>query len=105
MNYVASRVSSASDELLVVAASIGNRREQAAYLTEVRDVMNQTSPTTDVKVAMWPASSDPCLQVADYCSWAIFRKWERSDTHSYELIQDKIASEFNLFQPENTAYY
>ena len=105
MNYVASRVSSASDELLVVAASIGNRREQAAYLTEVRDVMSQTSPTSDVKVGMWPAASDPCLQVADYCSWAIFRKWERSDTRSYELIQDKIASEFDLFQPEDIAYY
>ena len=105
MNYVASRVSSASDELLVVAASIGNRREQAAYLTEVRDVMNQTSPTTDVKVAMWPASSDPCLQVADYCSWAIFRKWERSDASLYELIHDKIASEHDLFEEGDTYYY
>ena len=105
MQYVAPSAVSSSDELLVVAASIGNKREQARYLSAVEDVMSQTSPTDTVKAAMWSAASDPCLQVADYCSWAVQRKWERSDTRSYELIQDKIASEFNLFQREYTAYF
>ena len=102
--YVASRVVSSSDELLVMAASIGNRREQNAYLSEVRDVLSQTSPANAMKAEMWDANSDPCLQVADYCSRAIQRKWERSDTRSYELIQDKIASQFDLFQSEITGY-
>ena len=103
MKYVAPRVVSSSDELLVVAASIGNKREQAGLLTDLQDVMNQTSPTSSVKTAMWSADSDVCLQVADYCSWAIFRKWERADTRSYELIQDKIASEYDLFNPGGMA--
>ena len=103
--YVASRVVSSSDELLVIAASIGNRREQNAYLSEVRDVLSQTSPANAMKAEMWDANSDPCLQVADYCSRAIQRKWERSDTRSYELIQDKIASQFDLFQSEITGYF
>jgi hypothetical protein len=30
-----------------------------------------------------PHMSDPCLQVADYCTWAIQRKWERGDERSH----------------------
>jgi hypothetical protein len=37
--------------------------------------------------------SEPCLVVADYCTWAIQRKWERDDQRSHELIAGKIASE------------
>lgn len=105
MQYVAPRVVSSLDELLVVAASIGNKREQNAYLSAIQDVLNQTSPTYATRAEMWGANSDPCLQVADYCSWAIQRKWERSDFRSYQLIQDKIESEYDLFQPEITIYY
>lgn len=105
MQYVAPRVVSSQDELLVVAASIGNKREQNAYLSAIQDVLNQTSPTNATRAEMWGADSDPCLQVADYCSWAIQRKWERSDLRSYQLVQDKIESEFDLFQPESTVYY
>ncbi len=105
MRQVAPRVVSPSDSLLVVAASIGNKREQTALISDLQDVMNQTSPTSAVKTAMWQATSDPCLQVADYCSWAIFRKWERSDTRAYEIIADKIGLENDLFSSGNTFYY
>ena len=105
MRRIAPWVASSAEQLMVVAASLGNRREQARYLSAIQDVMNQTVPTSDQKVAMWPADSDPCLQVADYCSWAIQRKWERSDTRSYELIQDKVVMENDLFNVGTALYY
>ena len=105
LKYVAPRVTSASDELLVVAASIGNKRERASYLAEIQDAVHQTSPAKATKSAMWSAASDTCLQIADYCSWAIYRKWESSDTRSYQLIQDKIASELETFRFGETVYY
>jgi hypothetical protein len=48
------------------------------------------------------ARTDQCLWVADYCSWAIQRKWERTwqgqpDDRSHKLIAAKIRSEFNIF--------
>ena len=38
------------------------------------------------------------LQVADYCAWALHRKWEREppDTRSYTQIRNKIATEYDL---------
>jgi hypothetical protein len=47
----------------------------------------------DTRVAYWPALSNPCLQVADYCCWAVQRKWERNDRRSFNLIEQFIASE------------
>lgn len=33
------------------------------------------------------------LQVADYCCWAMFRKWERQETHYYDLVSKAVRSE------------
>ena len=105
MKYVAPRVASRTDELLVIAASIGTKRKSLNFRYAVSDVMEQTSPTRAMRVNMWPAAVDPCLQVADYCSWAIQRKWEREDLRSYDLIKDKIQSEYDLFSGGITFYY
>lgn len=45
------------------------------------------------------------LQVADYCSWAIQRKWELNDERSYSLIASAIKSEFDIFKQGTTIWY
>lgn len=67
--------------------------------------MNQVSPSLTARTAQWPADADTGLQIADYCSWAIQRKWERNDDRSYALVQDKIYSEFDVFSGGTTQYY
>jgi len=49
--------------------------------------------------------SDINCQIADYCGWAIFKKWEQDDLRSYEEIKDKIKSQFDIFQTGTTIYY
>lgn len=36
------------------------------------------------------------LQLADYCNWAVFRKWEIGDLRSYDLIKKYIRSEKDM---------
>ncbi len=105
MKYVAPRVASTDDELLVIAASIGTRRKLDDFRAAVEGVLKLTSPTQAVQIDAWPAAVDPCLQVADYCCWAIQRKWERGDCRSYDLIKDKIRSEYDLFARGTRSYY
>ena len=45
------------------------------------------------------------LQVADYCAWAIQRKWEKGDTRSYLKIREAVRSEFDVFRSGTTRYY
>ena len=105
MKHVAPRVSARGDDLLVIAASIGTKQKERDFRYAVKDVVEQTAPARNIQVNMWPAGIDPCLQVADYCCWAIQRKWERGDYRSYDLIKDRISSEFELFARGKTWYY
>ncbi len=45
------------------------------------------------------------LQIADYCNWAIYRKWSRNDLRSYDLIKGAVKSEFEIFKAGTTIYY
>ena len=105
MKHVAPRVANKTDELLVVAATLGTKKQQSAVKAAIEDVMYQVSPTAGVHCALWSAASDASLQIADYCCWAIQRRWERKDTRSYNLIRDKIRSEYDLFRGGNKTFY
>ena len=97
LQYVAPSVVSADDELLVIAASIGSRQKLANFRQAVSNVAQRTSPTERLQCDAWSSAATPCLQVADYCCWAIQRKWERNDSRSYELIKGKLHSEYDIF--------
>lgn len=105
MKHVAPRIVRARDELFVVGASLGVKKKRAVMHDAVKDVIRRVSPTTNFRTASWNAHSEPCLQVADYCCWALSRKWEKEDDRSYVLIQDKIRSEFDVFRSGRTMYY
>lgn len=94
-----------SDRVFVAASSLGTKKARGALHTAVDDVVLQLSPCDSHRVAFWPAESDPCLQVADYCTWAIQRKWERADSRSHALIASKIRSEFDAWERGTTIYY
>jgi hypothetical protein len=103
--YVGPRIAGSNDELLVVASSLQVNRRKSVLAHAVRDVVEQVVQTSVWSTAFWPSQADPCLQVADYVTWAIQRKYERGDTRSYDLIREKIATEFEPFQFGPTTYY
>lgn len=94
-----------TDELHVTAASIGTKKGQRIFSSAVNDVVQQTLRRDQWKASFWPAATDPCLQVADYCLWAIQRKWERGETRSYDLIKNKITHEYDTWSHGAHHYY
>ena len=105
MRYIAPKVATSQDEVLVVAAAVATKKRAASFNNAVKDVMRQISPANALKSVHWPAATDPCLQIAVYCSWAIQRKWEMGDDRSYSLIKSKVKSEYDLFERGETYYY
>lgn len=91
--------------LLVTAASIGNRKERVTFSNALSDVMSQTINSGTWAVDFRPAQCDPCLQVADYCAWAIQRRWERNDQQSFNLIADRTTYEYDLWKHGKKLYY
>jgi hypothetical protein len=45
------------------------------------------------------------LQVADYCCWAIFRKWQTGERTWYDRIKPAIRRELDLFHAKSRYYY
>lgn len=95
----------ADDRLLVTAASIGTKREKQTYTSALKDVVNQSAGHIDWTVDFRPALADHCLQAADYCAWAVQRKWERADTRALNVIRSKLTYEYELWRYGNTHYY
>lgn len=104
MGFVAPVVSTPQDKLLVVAASIGTKKTREAFRESVEDVVRQVSPARH-RVAFWKADSDPCIQVADYCCWAVQRAWERGDRSFLDLLGSKVQSNKDIFEPGSEYYY
>jgi len=92
------------DELHVVAASMGTGRRRGAFMTAVESAV-RASAAGAARVAFWPAATDACLQAADYCAWAIQRRWERGDEGPYRLIQSQIGQEYEQFQGGGRSFY
>ncbi len=97
----------AQSEALVTTASLGTRKERIAFQGAVADVMRQTKRVKEWRADFMPCHADPCLQVADYCAWAIQRKWEsgHKDVRSYDLIKDRITYEYDLWARGTTHHY
>ena len=97
-----------STEVHVTAASVATKKAQVGFEDAVRDVLRQTGGKKTVKPSFWKSETDPCLQIADYCTWAIQRKWEKKDTRSYEIIEiieERITYEYDVFKKGTDYYY
>ena len=86
------------DELQLFAASLGTEETRSEFGATVEVVAKDHAQSSIVAFTMWPSATSPLLQVTDYCAWAMQRRWERGDFRSYELVHDKIASEFDAFR-------
>ena len=104
--YVAPKIIKQDTEVLITMASIGKTHKHQAYFTAaVNDVVQQIVRRNQWITAFCPAIQDPCLQVADYCTWAIQRKWEKGDERSHVLIADRITHEVDMWEHGQDYFY
>jgi len=92
--------------IVVITDSIPVHKKREAVEKAVKTTLSKILPD-DMKYMVLHHASKSCagLQIADYCNWAIFRKWERDDIRSYDLIRSCIKSEFEIFKVGERYYY
>lgn len=92
------------DKIVIFTDTIQRKKRRAiekALKKEVKQVLGQIN----FNIYHHSSYSHFGLQAVDYCTWAIFRKWERNDYRSYDLISEKVESEFDIFERGKTKYY
>lgn len=102
---VGPKVCRKGEKTLLTAAALGTKKTKAAFAVSLNNAIQQIVPRDRWSLSFIESSMDPGLWAADYAAWAIQRKWERSDDHFYDLISDKIDTEFDLWQRGKIHYY
>jgi hypothetical protein len=89
VRFVVAREAAAKlfNKIIVVTDTIPLTGKRNAIEKAVKETLARMLPnTTPYEVLHHSSASCIGLQVADYCNWAIWKKWERGDLSSYSTI-------------------
>lgn len=93
-------------EVVVFTDRIPVVKKRNAIEKAVKQTLAAMLPKAAVyRVLHHDSKSNFDLQIADYCTWALHRKWTRGDERSWKLIAPAIRSEFDIFRSGNNHYY
>ena len=84
-------------EIIVITDTIPVNRKRRAVEKAVRTTLARTLPSrVKYRVLHHQSRSHYGLQIADYCCWAVLRKWERGESTWYDRIKPAVRNEFKI---------
>jgi len=94
-------------KVVIVTDQLPVQKRKNALKAPLKKYLKEKTENFDTQYYLYHhrSESDVNLQVADYCCWAIQRKWERDDLRSYNYIKEKIYGEGDLFKRGDMTYY
>ena len=95
-----------AQQVVVITDSIPLKKKQKAIEKAVRQTLAHKLPKdASYNLLHHPSCSHYGLQVADYCNWALFRKWQKGETHYYDKLRPRLVSELDIFRKGTTVWY
>ncbi|HTE84593.1 MAG TPA: DUF3800 domain-containing protein [Dehalococcoidia bacterium] len=95
-----------ADRIVVFTDTLPVNRKREAVLKGLKENIRNEAGKKPFSILSHQSRSHPYLQLADYCSWAIYVKWERGELRPFERIQHLVKSEFEIFnRGDGTRYY
>lgn len=92
LRHVLPQIVPAGSEPFIAIATLGTKKRRQLHAEALRDVVRQSLRVPRFHCAHWSSASHPCLQVADYYTWAVRRYIEGGDDRSYVLVRHQIRS-------------
>ena len=93
-----------AEKIIVVLGSIFTREKQSLILkTLKKDLKNRCLKSFEIYFHQ--AKADINCQIVDYCGWAVAIKWERDEKRSFDIINSKVKSEYEIFKIGDATYY
>jgi len=86
-------------EVVVITDNLPINKKRKIFRQQIKSTLKEVLSFFKIpfKIYHHPSSAHYGLQIADYCNWAILRKWEREDCFYYEEIKQGIRSEKIVF--------
>jgi Protein of unknown function (DUF3800) len=90
-------IAKGAKEVLVTTDTIPIQKKRQAIEKAVKQALAEKLPANlRYRVVHHASRSHFGLQIADYCNWAVFRKWQNNDAAFYERLKSAIATEVLL---------
>lgn len=83
------------ERIVLVTDRLPLKRKRQAVEKAFKTFMRQELGERPFSVLHHSSSAHSGLQAADYCTWAVYRKWQAGDRRSYTLIAPFIRTEFD----------
>ena len=86
-------------EIIVFTDSLPVQRKRAAVEKGVKTTLAAMLPASvRYRVLHHASKSNMDLQIADYCTWAVYRKWNGQDDRSFRRVQAAVRREWDVLQ-------
>ena len=93
-------------EVIVITDTVPIKRKRKIVENAAKSALKNMLPQgMPYRLLHHSSRSHYGLQIADYCSWAIFRRQETGKEEHYNRIHRSIYSEFDMFRNGSTHYY
>lgn len=94
------------EKVIVITDTIPVNKKRRAIERAVRTALHaMLPPGMKYRVLHHQSRSHYGLQVADYCCWAIFRKWQTGERDWYDRIRPAVRRELELFRAKSERRY
>lgn len=94
------------DRINIWAARIGTKKKRSVFEKAVKSYLaHELEARLPYDIFIHSSVSHPMLQVADYCCWALSRKWKDGEVRPYEKIARAVLTEFEVFRRGTKEYY
>jgi hypothetical protein len=106
VRFIVERERTDFTKLVVFTDRLPVRRKREAVEKAVKQTLSEMLPSgIPYQILHHESKSNFGLQIADYLTWAVYRKWRDSDVRSYDLIRQFIQNEFDIFRTGTRLYY
>ena len=86
-------------EIIVFTDSLPVQRKRAAIEKGVKTTLAAMLPASvRYRVLHHASKSNMDLQIADYCTWAVYRKWNGQDDRSFRRVQAAVRREWDVLE-------
>ena len=86
-------------EVIVFTDNLPIQRKRSAIEKGVKTTLAAMLPAgVRYRVLHHASKSNMDLQIADYCTWAIYRKWNGQDIRSFRRVQAAVRTEWDVLQ-------
>ena len=87
------------DEMIILVTDrLPVKRKREAVEKAFKSFLRNDLGSRPFAIVHHSSAAHLCLQAADYCMWAIYRKWSLGDVRSYNLIRPFVKSEVDIFR-------